>query len=159
MNNQNEMNVQETETKNQIMKFEKNPEMVAVFKTLEVNEENPEIRYTTTYDDTTLFNSIRGKSTPVKDVIGEEFDIVNIVITANDVLSDKNDENSEKVNKPIVHFFTADGKHFSSLSNGIIRNTKGLFEINKIPSLENPIKIRFDEVLTPKGTAHTFELV
>lgn len=159
MNNQNEMNVQETETKNQIMKFEKNPEIVAVFKTLEVNEENPEIRYTTTYDDTTLFNSIRGKSTPVKDVIGEEFDIVNIVITANDVLSDKNDENSEKVNKPIVHFFTADGKHFSSLSTGIIRNTKGLFEINKIPSLENPVRIRFEEVPTPKGTAHTFELV
>lgn len=159
MNNQNEMNVQETEAKNQIMKFEKNPEITAVFKTLEVNEENPEIRYTTTYDDTTLFNSIRGKSIPVKDVIGEEFDIVNIVITANDVLSDKNDENSEKVNKPIVHFFTADGKHFSSLSNGIIRNTKGLFEINKIPSSENPVRIRFEEVPTPKGTAHTFELV
>ena len=159
MNNQNEMNVQETETKNQIMKFETNPEITAVFKTLEVNKANPEIRYTTTYDDTTLFNSIRGKSTPVKDVIGEEFDIVNIVITANDVLSDKNDENSEKVNKPIVHFFTADGNHFSSLSNGIIRNTKGLFEINKIPSPENPVKIRFEEVPTPKGTAHTFELV
>lgn len=159
MNNQNEMNVQETETKNQIMKFEKNPEITAVFKTLEVNEENPEIRYTTTYDDTTLFNSIRGKSTPVKDVIGEEFDIINIVITAIDVLSDKNDENSKKVNKPIAHFFTADGKHFSSLSNGIIRNTKGLFEINKIPSPENPVRIRFEEVPTPKGTAHTFELV
>lgn len=158
MNNQNEMNVQETETKNQIMKFEKNPEITAVFKTIPVNEENPEIRYTTTYDDITLFNSIRGKSIPVKDVIGETFDIVNIVITACNVLSDRNDENSDKVNRPIVHFFTADGKHFSSMSNGIVRNTKGLFEINKIPSIENPIRITFDVVTTPKGSAHTFIL-
>lgn len=159
MNNQNEMNVQETETKNQIMKFEKNPELLNVFKTVEVNEENPEIRYTTTYDDTKLFNALRGKSIPVKEVIGEEFEVIDIVITANDVLKDRNDENSGKENKPIVHFYTADGGHYSSLSNGIIRNTKALFEINKIPSIDNPIKIRFEEVSTPKGTAHTFVLV
>lgn len=143
---------------NQIIKFEKNAELMTVFKAIAPSEENQEIRYTTTYDDITLFNSIRGKSTPVKDVIGETFDIVNIVITACDVLSDRNDENSAKVNKPIVHFFTADGKHFSSMSNGIVRNTKGLFEINKIPSIENPVRITFDEVATPKGTAHTFTL-
>lgn len=143
---------------NEIIKFEKNVEIVNAFKTIEVNEENPEIRYTTTYEDTKLFNALRGKSIPVKSVIGEEFEIVDIVISANDVLKAQDDENSGKVNKPIVHFFTSDGKHISSLSNGIIRNTKALFEINKIPSIENPIKIRFEEVPTPKGTAHTFEL-
>ena len=144
---------------NQIIKFEKSAELANVFQTREVSEENPEIRYTTTYEDTKLFNALRGKSEPVKDYLGEEFDIVDIIITATDVDKDRNNPDEGKENKPIVHFFTADGKHLTTLSNGISRNVKALFEINKIPSLENPIKIRFDEVDTPKGVAHIFDLI
>ena len=144
---------------NQIIKFEKNAELANVFQTREVSEENPEIRHTTTYDENKLFNALRGKSEPVKDYLGEEFDIVDIVITAADVDKDRNNPDEGKENKPIVHFFTADGKHLTTLSNGIVRNVKALFEIGKIPSAENPIKIRFDEVDTPKGVAHIFDLI
>lgn len=144
---------------NQIVKFEKSAELANVFTTREVNEENPEIRHTTTYDENTLFNSLRGKSEAVKDYLGEEIEVINIVITSADV--DKNRENPDegKENKPIVHFFTSDGKHLSTMSNGIVRNVKALFEIGKIPTEENPVRIRFDEVQTKKGVAHTFELV
>lgn len=144
---------------NQIIKFEKNAELAEVFKSKEVSEDNPEIRHTTTYDENKLFNALRGKSEAVKDYLGEEFDIVDIVITATDVDKDRNNPDEGKENKPVVHFYTADGKHLTTLSNGILRNVKALFEIGKIPSVENPIKIRFDEVDTPKGTAHIFDLV
>lgn len=144
---------------NQIIKFEANMEIVNAFAVKEVSDENPEIRYTTTTDTAKLFNALRGKSLKVKDFIGETFDIVDIVISASDVHEDKNNEDSPMVNRPVVHFFTSDGKHISTLSNGIARNVKALFEIGLIPTNESPMKIRFDEIETKNGMAHIFELV
>lgn len=144
---------------NEILKVENNTMLNEIFETKEVSKENSEIRHSTTTDNAKLFNALRGKSISIRDVIGETFDIIDIVITANDVLKDKDDESLGKENKPIVHFYTKDGQHLSSLSNGIIRNTKALLETGIIPTEESPIKIKFDEVKTKKGTAFTFELV
>ena len=58
------------------------------------------------------------------------YSVTDIVVTSADILKDINDpdpENGERENKPVVPFFTADGKHISSISNGIIRATKNRF--------------------------------
>lgn len=42
------------------------------------------------------------------------YSVTDIVVTSADILKDINDpdpENGERENKPVVHFFTADGKH------------------------------------------------
>ena len=134
-------------------------ELHNAFAVKEVSEDNAELRFTTNTNDTLLFNALRGKSEPVSDYIGETVEVTDIVVSAADMLIDRNDESKGKENHPIIHFFTADGKHLSTASNGIRRNVVALFEVGKIPSAENPIKIEFDEVETKKGTAQTFNLV
>lgn len=138
---------------------EENAYITEIFSTKEVSAENGRIRHTTTTDNKKLFNALSGKSEPVKNYLGETVEVVDIVITAADVANDFNDKNSEKVNKPVVHFFTADGKHLSTLSNGIVRNVKDLLSCGLIPTVESPMNIQFEEVDTPKGTAHIFNLV
>lgn len=136
-----------------------NAEIEKAFETVDVNENNARIRYSTTIETNDLFNALSGKSEPVKNYIGETVSVVKMVVTAIDVDIDRENPGKGKANKPIVHFFTTDGKHISTLSNGIIRNVKFMLECGIIPTVENPINIRFDTVETSKGTAHTFDIV
>ena len=136
-----------------------NAEIERLFETVDVNENNARIRYSTTTETNDLFNALSGKSEPVKNYIGETVSVVKLIVTANDIDADRENPSAGKVNKPIVHFFTADGKHISALSNGIIRNVKFMLECGIIPTVENPINIRFDTVETPKGIAHTFDIM
>lgn len=136
-----------------------NAEIERAFETVEINENNARIRYSTTTETNDLFNALSGKSEPVKNYISETVSVTKMVVTANDIDVNRENPNEGKVNKPIVHFFTADGKHISTLSNGIIRNVKFMLECGIIPTVENPINIRFDTVETPKGTAHTFDIM
>lgn len=116
------------------------------------------VRESTTGDTATLFNAVSGGSEPVKNVLNEVLNIVNIVVTSTDVNEIKDDETSPIINRPVVHFFTDDNRHFSSLSNGIVRTTKNLLSCGLVPTPDTPIKIRFKTVETKKGTAHIFEL-
>lgn len=136
-----------------------NAEIEKAFETVDVNENNARIRYSTTTETNDLFNALSGKSEPVKNYIGETVSVVKMVVTANDINIDRENPDMGKINKPIVHFFTTDGKHISTLSNGIIRNVKFMLECGIIPTVETPINIRFDTVETPKGTAHTFDIM
>ena len=134
-------------------------EIEKAFETVDVNENNALIRYSTTTETNDLFNALSGKSEPVKKYIGETVSVIKMVVTANNIDVDRENPEMGKVNKPIVHFFTTDGKHISTLSNGIIRNVKFMLECGIIPTVENPINIRFDTVETAKGIAHTFDIM
>ena len=134
-------------------------EIEKAFETVDVNENNSRIRYSTTTETNDLFNALSGKSEPVKNYIGETVSVEKMVVTANDIDVDRENPDTGKVNKPIVHFFTTNGNHISTLSNGIIRNVKFMLECGIIPTVENPINIRFDTVETAKGTAHTFDIM
>lgn len=118
------------------------------------------IRHTTTSDDVTLFNALNDSAEKVEDYLGKEVTVSDIVVTSADVLQDINDdEDGDKENRPVVHFFTTDGLHISSISNGIRRAAMNLLEVGFAPSPEAPIVIKFKEVKTKKGTAHSFTLI
>ena len=119
----------------------------------------PLLRSSTTTDNAKLFNALNGNAEPVKDWIGEDFDVADIIITSADVPSVMGDENSERVCKPCVHFYGLDGTHISSISNGIIRATKMLLACGLTPTPEAPITIRFKEIETKNGRAHTFDMI
>lgn len=119
----------------------------------------PLLRSSTTTDNARLFNALNGSAEPVKNWIGEEVDVVDIVITSADVPSIMGDDESERVSKPCVHFFTLDGSHISSISNGVIRATKMLLACGLTPSEDNPIRIIFKEIDTKRGRAHTFDMI
>jgi hypothetical protein len=119
----------------------------------------PLLRSSTTTDNAKLFNALNGNAEPVKDWIGEEIDVCDIVITSTDVPSIMGDDSSERVCKPCVHFFCLDGTHISSISNGIIRATKMLLACGLTPTEESPITICFKEIQTKNGRAHTFDMV
>lgn len=136
-------------------------DLTAEFKTVEVGT-GATIRTTTTTDDVTLFNAINGSAEKVEDYLGKEVTVTDIVVSSADVLKDINDpdpDNGEKENKPVVHFFTSDGVHISSISNGIARATKNLLSVGFTPSKDSPIVIRFKEIKTKRGTAHSFDLI
>lgn len=118
----------------------------------------PAIRHTTTTETSTLFNAVNGSGTPIKDILGDTIEVIDIVVTSVDVHEDRNDEDSPVVNKPCANFFTSDGAHFSTLSNGVIRAVKNLFNCGLVPTSDTPIRIKFKTVNTPRGVAHTFEL-
>lgn len=118
------------------------------------------LRYATNpEDDIQLFNSVNGGSEQVADYLGEVLEITDIVITSAEVHEDREDETSPIVSKPCCHFFTSDGKHIASISNGITRSVKMLMSCGLTPTTDRPIKLKFHETKTKKGTAHTFDLV
>ena len=132
-----------------------NPDIFAV----KSQGEGAMVRHSSTAETATLFNAVNGSGTPVKDIIGEAIDVCDIVVTSVDVHEDKNDEDSPIVSKACVNFFTVEGDHFSSMSNGIIRAVKNLFNCGLAPTTETPVRIKFKTVNTPRGAAHTFDLV
>lgn len=120
------------------------------------------VRATTTDKTSTIFNALNGQGKKVKDVLGVELTITNIVVTSADVVknfAEKDKENAEKVSKPCVHFFTDDGQHISSISTGICRATEKLFAAGLTPIEGAPIKLMFTTVETKNGTAHSFMLM
>lgn len=150
------------------MKNEKTNTNTQGFALAEINEDaftvqaagaGAAVRETTTTETSTLFNAVSGGSKPVKELIGKDaIAVVDIVITSADVNEVKDDETSPIISRPVVHFFTADGEHYSTLSNGVVRTTKNLLACGLVPTKETPIKIRFKEIETKKGKAHIFEL-
>lgn len=162
MNEQN-MNMNMNEELEEIAKEEENTLQImqveqSIYATVEAGTA-PLLRQSTTTATNKLFNALNGSAKPVKEYIGDEVDITDIVITSADVPSVMGDEDSERVSKPCVHFFTLDGEHISSISNGIIKATKMLLACGLTPTEDRPITIRFTEVETKKGTAHSFEMV
>jgi hypothetical protein len=120
------------------------------------------VRATTTDRTSTLFNALNGQGKKIKDVLGVELTITNIVVTSADVVknfAEKDKENAEKVSKPCVHFFTDDGQHISSISTGICRATEKLFAAGLTPIEGAPIKLMFITIETKNGTAHSFMLM
>lgn len=157
--NDNDKNINETEQQLPAEVFQCND----LQKEFEIGEagSGAKIRTTTTTDDVTLFNAINGSAEKVEDYLGSEVTVTDIVVTSADVLKDINDTDpdGEKENRPVIHFFTADGKHISSISNGIRRAAENLLTVGFNPTKESPIVIRFKEVKTKKGTAHSFDLI
>lgn len=128
--------------------------------TAPVDGNTNQIRYSTTTDTTDLFNIVTGKSENCKVLVGgDPIEVVAMAITGANVNEVKDDENTPIVNKPVCHFLTSDGKHYSSMSNGICRNVAALLEVGLTPTPETPIKIQFVTVETKKGTAFTFNLI
>lgn len=122
--------------------------------------EGATVRESTTTETSTLFNAVSGGADSCKDLVGKDaIEVINIVVTSADVPENREDENSPLVNKPVAHFFTSDGRHYSSLSNGILRTVKNLLGCGLIPTSENPLKIQFKSRETKRGTAFIFELV
>lgn len=120
------------------------------------------IRATTTDKTSVLFNAVNGQGQKVKDFIGVELNVVNIVVTSADVAKDffnKDNPDVEKVSKPCCHFFTADGLHISSISNGITRAVMKLFECGLQPVDGEPVKMMFTTMETKNGTAHSLTLL
>lgn len=142
----------------QLAKLQQNAVDHSIFETKKLNE-GEKIRFTTTFDEVTLFNSINSSSESVADHFNEDITVENIVITTAQVNMDINDDFSEKEDKPCVHFFCKDGLHLASVSNGIIRSAENLITCSIIPSPEQPIVIKFKEITTKKGKAHSFDLV
>ncbi len=135
-----------------------NNNMFAV--TAPVDGNTNQIRYSTTTDTTDLFNIVTGKSENCKVLIGgDPVEVVAMAITGANVNEVKDDDNTPIVNKPVCHFLTSDGKHYSSMSNGICRNVAALLEVGLTPTESTPIKIQFVTVETKKGTAFTFNLI
>lgn len=135
-----------------------NNNMFAITAPIEGNTN--QIRYSTTTDTTDLFNIVTGKSENCKSLIGgDPVEVVAMAITGANVNEVKDDEKTPIVNKPVCHFLTSDGKHYSSMSNGICRNVAALLEVGLTPTPESPIKIQFVTVETKKGTAFTFNLI
>lgn len=130
----------------------------SIFETQKLNE-GAKIRYSSTFDDVTLFNALNSSSESIADHFGEDIKILNMVITTAQVSSDFNDDFAEKEDKPCVHFFCENDLHLASVSNGIIRSAENLITCGFMPTPEAPIVIRFKEIKTKRGTAHTFDLV
>ena len=121
--------------------------------------EGAAVRAATTTDDVILFNAVNGCGEKIVDNLNVDIVVSNIIATSVDVHTDTNDEESEMINKPCINFFLADGRMISSISNGIIRAVKKLFEVGFEPTPETPITIKFKEIKTKRGTAHTFDLI
>ena len=117
------------------------------------------VRVSTTFDDVLLFNAVQGSSVPVKNFLDKTVEVNNIVVTSANIAVDTNNPDGEKESKPVVHFFTTDGDNISSVSNGIIKATKSLFECGFEPNETRTITIKFHTVDTKKGVAHTFDLI
>lgn len=130
----------------------------SIFETQKLNE-GAKIRYSSTFDDVTLFNALNSSSESIADHFGEDIKVLNMVITTAQVSSDFNDDFAEKEDKPCVHFFCENDLHLASVSNGIIRSAENLITCGFMPTPEAPIVIRFKEIKTKRGTAHTFDLV
>lgn len=157
MNEETKITTEET-TPATVKKMQPTKIETGIFETLEQGADI--LRYATDPDDDIqLFNAVNGDSENVADYLGEVLEVSAIVITSAEVHEDREDEDSPIVSKPCSHFFTTDDRHIASISNGINRSVRILMSCGLIPTKENPLRLRFHETKTKKGTAHTFDLV
>ena len=140
------------------------------FKLMEIDKDNFDnlpagtgavVRESTTSDNKVLFNACNGSGEPIKTLIntGEVISVVYIIVTSTDVPSERDNPDSEIVSHPVAHFFTADGRHYSTLSNGIMRGVKLMFATGMTPTPDNPISLIFRTTETKNGTAHVLDMV
>lgn len=146
-------------------KYEITPVDKSMFEVADADT-SAKLRYSTTADDVLLFNAINGSSESLDDYIDNAVpvEISDIVITTATVREGRTDEgepdeNTPLIDKPCCHFMTPDGKHLSSLANGIIRGVKTLLEVGFTPTPEHTIVVKFKRTKAKKGIAHTFDLV
>lgn len=143
---------------------------MAEFKLMEINKDNFDnlpagtgavVRESTTSDNKVLFNACNGSGEPIKALVntGEIISVVDIIVTSTDVPSERDNPDSEKVSHPVAHFFTDDGKHYSTLSNGIMRGVKLMFATGMTPTPDNPVSLVFKTTETKNGTAHVLDMV
>lgn len=123
------------------------------------NEMPNTIRYTSTEDENIMYNAINGGAEKIENYIGEVVEVNNIIVTSANLHTDKDDEESPVENRPCINFFTTDGKHISTISNGIVRSVENLYACDMIPTPERPRKIKFVTIDTNKGTSYSIELV
>lgn len=136
-----------------------NEDFNAKFEVTDAGKGAP-VRESTTAETNILFNAVNGGAESCKILVDKDpIKVTNIVITSADVHEDKDDEDSPVINKPVAHFFTVDGKHYSSLSNGIIRTVKNLLGCGIVPTADAPLTLKFVSRETKRGTAFVFELV
>lgn len=147
-----------TKAENKVTALIAGNDMSAEFEVLPAGSHNG-VRYTTTADEVKLFNTLNGTGGKVADYIGQEVSVTDIIITSADVDKDINDPDAGKECKPVVHFVLDNGEQISSISNGIIRAAKNLLSVGFVPTAESPFRIKFKEVKTKKGTAHSFDLI
>lgn len=120
------------------------------------------VRATTTTKTGAIFNAINGISIPVKDCIGKEYAITDIVCTSATVakeFSDRENKDAVKADKTVVHFFTDNGEHIATLSNGIKRAVENMLGCGIIPTPEIPIRLKFTEGKTKNGKCHSFDII
>ena len=135
------------------------PETMAnIFATVDSNT-GALMRFSTTDNREEVFSSINGAGDSITTVFDEVLGIKSIIVTSAEVPIDRNKPKQGNCSKPCVNFFTIDGRHFASISNGVVRATKNLLACGLIPSPEEPVWISFSQINTPRGTAHTFELM
>ena len=135
------------------------PETMAnIFATVESNT-GALMRFSTTDNREEVFSSINGAGDSITTVFDEVLGIKSIIVTSAEVPIDRNKPMQGNCSKPCVNFFTIDGRHFASISNGVVRATKNLLACGLIPSADEPVWIAFSQINTPRGVAHTFELV
>lgn len=143
---------------------------MAEFNLMEINADNfgnlpagsgSVVRESTTSDNKVLFNALNGGSFHIKKLVdtGEPIDVADIVLTSTDVPVERDNPDSDFVSHPVVHMFTTDGTHYSTLSNGIIRGVKMMFATGMTPTPDNPVSLVFKSTETKKGTAHTFDII
>lgn len=133
-------------------------DLTDVFAPIEVGNP-PLVRFSCTDNKTALFSAINGGGDSITTVFGEELEISGIIITSADVPIDRNKPDNGTINKPCVNFFTVEGNHYASISNGVVRATKNMLGMGLLPSPENPILITFKQINTAKGIAHTFDII
>ena len=142
-----------------INKFDLLPEEIETIFAQQDSGSGTPIRYSSTDKKSALFNSCNGGGESITKIFDEVVTVTDIVITSAEVPVDRNKPDGPKVSRPCVNFFCDDGRHFASLSNGVVRATKNILGCGFIPTEQYPINLSFYEINTPKGKAHTFDLV
>lgn len=119
----------------------------------------PLVRFSCTDNKTELFAAINGAGESITTIFGDLIEVTSIIITSADVPIDRNHPDDGTINKPCVNFYTPEGQHYASISNGVVRATRNMLGMGLLPSSDNPIQIVFKQIRTAKGTAHTFDIV
>lgn len=129
-----------------------------IFETVDSNT-GALLRFSTTDNREEIFAAINGAGDSITTVFDEVLGIKSILITSAEVPIDRNKPMQGNCSKPCCNFYTVDGRHFASISNGVVRAVKNLLACGLIPSADEPVWISFTQINTPRGVAHTFELM
>lgn len=104
-----------------------------------------------------IYNTVYGSNLKVSDFLDTDIEVAGIIISSAKTHEKMDDDTSPEIIKPCVTFITKDGETLSSISNGIWRGAKGLIQMG-VGETKNCI-VRFIEVQTKKGKAHTVKVI